>query len=121
LYANVHWRKYGRGKQRAVSGDSDSDGRQQPEAPAVAFTLGAKIRHQLPHRGWTYADLLHVLQQPHRTVPTRDTRHLPGGTQVDEPATAYVRSDGHYVVRNDLTGDIVQVSNRNDAAWKAAF
>ena len=92
-----------------------------PGSAGVQYTTGAKIQTQMPKRGWTHADVQNVLNAPHRTVPTQDTRYLPGGGQQNNPATAYVRSDGHYVIRNDLTGDIVQLSNRNDAAWKAPF
>lgn len=42
----------------------------------------------------------------------------PDGTKNDDPATMYFDKDGNYVVRNDRTGDIVQVSNKNDPTWK---
>lgn len=32
-------------------------------------------------------------------------------------ATAYFNEDGSYVVRDNKTGDIIQVSNRNDPSW----
>jgi hypothetical protein len=32
-------------------------------------------------------------------------------------ATAYFNKDGSYIVRDDVTGDVIQVSNRNDANW----
>lgn len=51
----------------------------------------------------------------------RDRRYLPGGVRLDEPATAYVRADGGYVVRNDSTGDIVQISNLNAPDWRRPF
>jgi hypothetical protein len=39
----------------------------------------------------------------------------------DDPATAYIRGDGHYVVRNDVDGTIVQISNRPRAIWYQPF
>jgi filamentous hemagglutinin len=72
-------------------------------------------------RGWTIADIEDVLSRPVRIVQTRDTRYLPDGTRMDDPSTAYLRQDGHYVVRNDRTGDIIQISNRRDPSWKSPF
>ena len=68
------------------------------------YQIGAKIRKQMITRGWTLADIEEVLSHSARTIPTRDTRYLPDGARTDDPATAYVRQDGHYVVRNDRTG-----------------
>lgn len=56
---------------------------------------------------------------PALTRTVRDSRHLPDGSVVDQPATMYMRSDGSYIIRNDTTGDIVQISNRNDPHWQA--
>ena len=36
---------------------------------------------------------------------------------MDDPATAYYSRRGGYVVRNDRTGDIVQISDRTDPNW----
>ncbi|WP_369335435.1 colicin E5-related ribonuclease, partial [Pseudomonas sp.] len=36
-------------------------------------------------------------------------------TRLNDPATGYIAKDGSYVVKNDRTGKIVQVSNRKDA------
>ncbi len=40
---------------------------------------------------------------------------------LDDPATAYYASDGSYVVRNDKTGEITQISNKNDPNWIAKW
>lgn len=40
---------------------------------------------------------------------------------MDDPATAYIDAAGNYVVRNDVTGDIVQVSDRFDPNWISPF
>lgn len=39
----------------------------------------------------------------------------------DDPATGYYIRDGGYVVRNERTGDIVQVSDRNSSDRKAPW
>ncbi|WP_445262408.1 colicin E5-related ribonuclease [Pseudomonas sp. LF-5] len=43
------------------------------------------------------------------------------GTRLNDPATGYVAKDGSYVVRNDRTGAIVQVSDKNDKNWVAPW
>jgi hypothetical protein len=83
--------------------------------------FGPKIEKQLAKRGWTKDLVEETIEKPARTVRTRDTRHLPDGGRLDDPATAYYSERGGYVVRNDRTGDIVQVSNRNDPGWRAPW
>jgi hypothetical protein len=87
--------------------------------PGTSF--GAKIEGQLAGRGWTKDLVQSAIDKPARTVPWRDTRHLPGGGRMNEPATAYYSQRGGYVVRNERTGDIVQVSDRTDPGWKAPW
>jgi hypothetical protein len=72
-------------------------------------------------RGWTRESVADLINSPSRTITTRDTRYLPGGGRNDAPATAYINRSGGYVVRNDETGDIVQVSNLNDPDWKSPW
>jgi len=68
-------------------------------------------------RGWDDDSVQDTLRNPSRTVETKDTRYRPDSTRNNDPATAYIREDGSYVVRNDRTGNIVQFSNRNDLNW----
>lgn len=84
-------------------------------------TYGAKIEGQLEKRGWTKKLVESTIDDPVRTVATRDTRHLPGGGRLDEPATAYYSRRGGYVVRSDQSGDIVQLSDRTDSSWRAPW
>jgi hypothetical protein len=79
--------------------------------------FGAKILKQLSKRGWTSETVLATIQKPARTAPTKDTRYNPDGTQKNDLATVYYRSDGHYVICNDLSQDIVQVSDTTDSNW----
>lgn len=88
---------------------------------ARATTIGAKTAGQLAGRGWSRSSIDDAISNPTRTVATRDTQHLPGGGRNNDPATAYYSRDGGYVVRNDRSGDIVQVSNRNDPNWRAPW
>ena len=85
------------------------------------ITIGTKVQGQLSTRGWSRSSIDDAISNPIRTVTTRDTRHLPGGERMNDPATAYYSRTGGYVVRNDRTGDIVQVSKRNDPNWRAPW
>ncbi len=84
-------------------------------------TFSKKILKQLQRRGWTPETVLRTIEEPFRTVKTRDTRYVPEGRRLDNPATGYINEDGSYVIRNDETGDIVQVSDRTDPNWKLPF
>jgi WXG100 family type VII secretion target len=94
---------------------------ESPEEPPTKTTYGPKIEKQMVKRGWTPESIDDTIEHPDRIVETRDTRFNLDGTRNDDPATAYINSDGSYVVRNDRTGDIVQVSDRNDPDWKPPF
>lgn len=92
------------------------------EPSLVRTVIESKISRQIKKRGWTEKDVEDTIQSPARTTKTRDTRNLEDGSgRRDDPATAYVRDDGSYVVRNDVDGTIVQVSNRNDPKWQNPF
>ncbi|MFM0099206.1 colicin E5-related ribonuclease [Paraburkholderia nemoris] len=92
------------------------------EPSLVKTVIEAKIAKQMRKRGWTEKDVEDTIDNPARTTKTRDTRNLEDGSgRRDDPATAYVRNDGSYVVRNDVDGTVVQVSNRNDPSWQNPF
>jgi RHS repeat-associated protein len=84
-------------------------------------TIGPKVARQLAPRGWTRQLVQSTIDRPMRITPTRDTRRLRGGGRMNDPATAYHSSRGGYVVRNDRTRDIVQVSHRLRTDWRAPF
>jgi RHS repeat-associated protein len=69
--------------------------------------LGAKIFKQMGKRGWNKNKILKLIKKPFQTVKTRDTRWVNRSKRLDDPATAFIDKNGHYVVRNDITGDIV--------------
>lgn len=86
----------------------------------INFAVGAKVNAQLASRGWSNARIREALAAPTRTVKTTDARHTSSG-RLSMPAKAYYHKDGGYVVRNSVTGDIVQVSNLNKVGWKAPW
>jgi filamentous hemagglutinin len=80
----------------------------------VGTIIGQKIKRQIGNRGWDEASILDTVANPNQTVRCRDNRHFPDGNMLDDPATAFIRSDYSYVARNDRTGEIVHISNRTD-------
>lgn len=88
-----------------------------PPALSEGVNWGPKIDKQLGKRGWDVQSVHDTINNPDRTYDLRDQRHLPGGVTTDQPATAYVNDDGSYVIVNDVTGEVVQVSDRNDPNW----
>jgi RHS repeat-associated protein len=83
-----------------------------------AFSIGEKISRQMGRRGWSEEAISETISSPQKTRTVRDTRYNPDGTRNDAPATKYYAEDGSYVVVNDETGDIVQVSDRTDPNWE---
>lgn len=96
-------------------------GRGVDDLPVKSIKFGAKIQKQLGKRGWSRKSVEDTVNHPHRTVGTKDTRYLAGGGRKNDPATAYINKDGSYVVLNDNTNEIVQVSNRYDPHWISPF
>ena len=66
--------------------------------------------NQAARRGWNNTDIQNILDSP---VLTRKNINKATGNS----ATYYYRPDGHYVVRDDVTGDIFHVSNTHDPKW----
>jgi len=65
---------------------------------------------QAARRGWTVVSINAVLAQPALIKQSTDLA-------TGDAATIYYRADGHYVVRHDATGHIIQVSNTHDPHW----
>jgi hypothetical protein len=89
----------------------------------IRWRTDEKIKKQMKRRGWNDNLVDDTINSPYRRVKTRDTRYRAdsSGQRHDDPATAYICVDGSYVVRNDITGDVVQVSDRNDPDWQSPF
>ncbi|TGL66538.1 TIGR04388 family protein [Leptospira kmetyi] len=91
------------------------------DAGKLISKIETKILKQMEKRGWTVEKIDSVVNSPSKMVDTWDTRWKPDGSKVNDPATAYINADGSYVVRNNRTGEIVQVSDRFDPNWKAPW
>lgn len=112
----------GNPKKEETSQEAQSEGSNTDGAKGVQSIIEPKIAQQMGKRGWTTDSLESVIANPSKTVVTKDTRFDPvSGTRLNDPATGYVAKDGSYVVRNDRTGAIVQVSDKNDKNWVAPW
>ncbi|WP_374545022.1 colicin E5-related ribonuclease [Rhodoblastus sp.] len=107
------------------SGDDSSSQQSGNEATATNnadFVVERKIADQMSARGWTSDSIRSTLSSPAKTIPARGTRFDDIlGVRRDDPATAYVNTDGSYVVVNDTDRTVVQLSDRNDPDWRAPW
>ena len=83
------------------------------------FKLGSHSSESyLMKKGWSVERVREAINQPARTEKTFDSRHRPEGGRVpNEPATAYYHRDGGWVVRNDLSGEIVGASKVGSTSY----
>jgi len=96
----------------ATPGFGDATGMRGPTTmTSDNVVVDDKIRGQLGDRGWTEQDVRDI------------TKTSPAGTSIDntkgrsEPATVYGSRSG-FVVVNDRTGEVVQVSDRKpNSGW----
>ena len=67
---------------------------------------------RIGRRGWTKELVQSPISKPSRKFKWRDTRLHHSGKRLDEPATVFYSKQGGYIVVNDRTGVIVQISDR---------
>lgn len=77
------------------------------------ISLGKKSEAYTSQRGWSLDSIKNVVGNP------AETRSNPNivNRRNRNPVTYYYRPDGHYVVIDDVTGEVVQVSDINDPNW----
>jgi RHS repeat-associated protein len=111
--ANLAWGPPMPGKQvgMVVPGGVGGDG-----AAASSLSMSEKIVGQMGPRGWSEALMQETVENPAATHSVWD---FTSGTR--QAATAYARSDGSYVVVNDSTNAVVQVSDINKVGWKPVW
>lgn len=80
------------------------------------LSYSSKILGQMGPRGWTQATVEDTVDNP---VATHNVWDLTSGSP--QPATAYESSNGGYVVVNDATREVVQVSDVNNTNWKPVW
>lgn len=82
------------------------------------LVIDPKISGQLAPRGWTVRDIYSVVVSlpVGSTFDNRTAAKTPDGLPRNDTATVYGAKTG-YIVVNDRTGEIVQVSGKNDPNW----
>ena len=76
---------------------------------------GLTIKQEMVQRGWDEKNIGETLDNPSGTVETYDNRR---GPTRGNPATGFYHSDKNsHVVRNNITGEIIQISDRTDSGW----
>jgi len=71
---------------------------------------GPKIQKQMAKRGWTPDSVCKTVGNPSSTSPAINKA-------TNGAATAYFNADGSYVVVDNTTGEIIQVSDTTDPGW----
>jgi hypothetical protein len=69
-----------------------------------------KLLNQMNARGWTEETVKKTVSNP---FTTRSSTNLSN----NNPATAYFNKDGSYVVVDDITKEVMQISNKLDPKW----
>ena len=69
-----------------------------------------KLTNQMNKRGWTIQSINDTVEYPYTT---RQSTNLATGNS----ATVFYKKDGSYIIVDDTTNEIVQISNCNDPNW----
>ncbi|MFJ2994832.1 colicin E5-related ribonuclease [Pandoraea sp. NPDC087047] len=99
-----------------LSSANDSGGRDATDTGKII--IDGKIGGQLEGRGWTQEEMQAVVNEgPVGTaMDNRSAGKTSDGLLRNDPASVYGSKSG-YVVVNDRTGEVVQVSGKNDPGW----
>ena len=105
---------FGNRASNATFNSSDRDNNGKVPVPIV----DGKIGKQLPERGWTKEEIQSAVNDgaTGTTFDKRSASKTPDGLSRNDPATVY-GSKGSYVVVNDRTGEVVQISDKNNPNW----
>jgi hypothetical protein len=80
--------------------------------------ISTHVSKKMMGRGWMQKDITDTVAAPFRTA-TVDRNGQPfKNLATGHSATAYIREDGHGVLRDDGTGEVFHVSNINDPDWQ---
>ena len=89
-------------------------------AASGKIVIDQKISNQIKERGWTEKEILELTSSSPagRTIDNRSARKTSDGLPRNDPAIVYGTPNG-YIVVNDRTKEIVQISGKNDPNWIA--
>lgn len=69
-----------------------------------------KLRKQMEKRGWTEDSVKETVDNPYTTRNSVNKA-------TDNSATVYYTEEGAYVIVDDVTHEVVQISDKNDSNW----
>jgi len=78
---------------------------------ATVVQIDDKIAAQLAARGWTEQEIRDAVDAPPIGTSTDNTKRRP------EPAAVYGSKDHGYVIVNEITRQVVQISDKTDPGW----
>ena len=82
--------------------------------------IGASRIEEARTKRWTNRKRLErLIQKPAREIKVKIGSKLKDGTDVIDNGTVFISDVGHYVIRNDVTFELVFFSDRTDSATKA--
>ncbi len=83
---------------------------QAAKTSSIFSQITPKIVKQMGRRGWT-KELIH------ETVNNPFTTRVASNRATGNAATAYFQKNGSYIVKDNITNEIIQISNRLDPKW----
>ena len=107
--------------QRGISGTTTASPDPDDEGDKREIKINEKIKNQTEKRGWTEEEIKNTVKKPEQTKQVKDMRFNADGTRNNDTATAYIDRDGNYVIINNKTGDVVQISDKTKPNWKNPF
>jgi hypothetical protein len=79
----------------------------------ISIKFSTKIEKQLVKRGWARESIEELVTKPTLTRRSSDIVNRATGN----PVTYFYRQDGYYVVIDDITGEVVQISDLTNPGW----
>lgn len=110
-------RKKAEGEKKAAENKvKEEEAKVKGKTPEIK--IEGKIKGQMGERGWTEQDIKNTVTQGASgdSFDKRKPKNTDDGLGRDDPATVYGQP-GKYVVVNDRTGEVTQVSDKTDPDW----
>jgi hypothetical protein len=100
----------GEGEMEGTVANSAPRTSRETPPPKPKIVISDKISRQMSRRGWDQSSINNVVSNP---FTTRQAFNKATG----QTATAFYAQDGSYVVRDNSTAEIVQISQKGDGDW----
>lgn len=117
LNSTIESRNHAAQEKKEAQGKRDKVKEENKDKPPD-FTIDGKIRGQMDERGWSEQDIRDIVAKGPKgvSVDQRGFKTTEDGLGRNDPATVY-GEPGKYVVINDRTGEVTQVSGKNEPGW----